>query len=176
MSKTNNITFGDSKIFAIEIAPSTNSKKYYLRLWFQDNAFGDFKRSGVLLSIIKGYFKFLNHIDSLYEKKFDVMTDREIFDDIVNVVQRNLPQEQEDVLIQRMMSYEFPTGDYQLTDFGIVLINVKQEGIVKLLIYEMSDKNKSPQFYSYAIPTKYFFEVYESFVQYAHDNNLFKSK
>ena len=77
--------FGSKEVFAIEIAPTKKEKQFRLCLWICNERYGNFQKAGVLDYSVKGFNKFLETKEELYEDKFDGMSVKEIFDDINSI-------------------------------------------------------------------------------------------
>lgn len=165
------IFFGQKEKFAIEIKQYKTTKEFYLRLWFQGKGIGDFRRQGSFDYIIKVYLTFINNQSSLYESKFDSLSDLEIIEDVVLILFKDLDPEMEEYFFNRMNIYSFTFGDYQFNNFTFLLLNLENENKVKFLIYEM-DGNSKPKTLSYKIETNYFLSTYKSLIKYANENNL----
>ncbi|RZK05834.1 MAG: hypothetical protein EOO46_15615 [Flavobacterium sp.] len=167
--------FGAKEVFAIEIKPYKIPKKFYLRLWFDNHSIGDFKKAGSLDYIINTYFKLERNINYISDSPFKEMTDMEVFNELVMIVQRELPIEEENALVERMNKYAAVFGVEQFLDFTFLIMKSCAEENLKFLIYEM-DGNDDPKLYSYKIKNSYFFNVYKQFILYAFQNDFKKRK
>ena len=158
------IFFGKKEKFAIEIKQNEKSEKFNLRLWFQNNGIGDFKKSGSLDYIIKEYYRLIESRSFLYEKKFGDMSDIEIYEDVVLILFKELEPNVEENLFNRMNLYSFTFGDFQFNNFSFLLINLEKESHLKFIIYEMDGKS-NPIIHSYKVDVDYFFGVYIDFIK-----------
>ena len=167
--------FGDKSIFAIETKPYKIPQKHYLRIWFNDKVFGDFKKGGSLDYMINAYFKFLKHQHGLFESKFRIMSAREIYSDVVLVLFTEIPDELRAELHARCEKYGFTLGDHQFNNYSFLFLDLEKEQQVQIVIYEM-DGESDAKAYSYTIEKDYFLSVYKEFIRYAYQNDLKKHK
>ena len=167
------IIFGTKETFSIEIKLCEISNKYNLRFSICNNTFGDFKKCGSLDYLINDYFKLLNLIKADdFDPCFSFLSDYEIFAALFLYSDENLSTAEEEFKYNRMEHSGFTFAENQLNNFtfGIIFTN----GIIKLLIYEMSG-TKEPQFYSFVLNVTIFLNSYKAFMNFAFKNNLKKS-
>lgn len=169
------IKFGDKKEFAIEIKPNKLPKKFYLKLWFNNLAIGDFKKAGSLDYLVTDYFKFLKNINFITDDEFECMSEEEIFNDIVFDIATERTQEEEDKLVDRMNRFSWDVGDFQFNQFTFLLINLKKEDRLTVLVYEMDGVNK-PKLHVFSVRKDYFFKVYKEVICFIFDHNLKRNK
>ena len=167
--------FGDISIFAIETKPYKIPQKHYIRIWFNNKAFGDYKKGGSLDYAINSFFKFLKDQHSLYENKFIIMSDKDIYFDIVLILFTEIPDELKDGLDERCDKYAFDFGDHQFNSYSFLILNLEKERKIKFIIYEMDGRSDS-KVHSFNLEKNYFLSVYKEFMRYAYENDLKKHK
>ena len=169
------IVFGEKHKFSIELKQYHIPKKFYLRLWLNNKAIGDFKRGGSLDYMINTYFRLLENIDNLYEEKFENMTHPQIFNDILYDITIERTPELESELYERQQKFGYEFGDKQFNDFTFLILYPKHKKTITILVYEMDGRNE-PHLHSFSIEDGYFFSTFKEFVNYAFENDLKKNK
>jgi hypothetical protein len=163
------VIFGDKDRFAIEIKQK-DFKNYFIRFWFSNEKIGKFNKAGSLKSLTNNYETLKEEYIYLWEEKFDIITDMEIFEDIHDI-DFDASEEIQTHMMKRMDRYCFLTFDYQFNSFDICTFFNKNENMFKFLIYEM-DGVKEPKLHSYKVEKDYFFTVYIEFMEFALANNI----
>lgn len=159
-TKKASLFFGDKSLFAIEIAETNHSKKFYIRLWFRDLYKGNFKRSGLLDDTITDYRAIVKGKDKLYLPVFDAMTMQEIFDYCMRFNFRLYEDSERYGKVKHLSRYAFTATQFSNTQSAsLVLYKNDQLRLIWQNDFGLPVNDA-------VVPFDYFCAVFEEFVNF----------
>ena len=169
MTKTSNsdsVIFGDKSLFAIEIAPSKNDRKFKLRFWVSNTAVGEFKKSDELRFSIIEYRKFVENKEDYYLELFDHLTPNRIYvylTDVALLLDDSEAASKEFEKRQKFYRFFGP----QISDNTPVTLLYKEPDVIFLF-----PKPKSETVNFLPVPLKIMDKVFMEYIAYCEKNGL----